>query len=87
MWCSRTPAVHHQAEDRAHRIGQTEEVKVVYFILDDPHSTDRQIYSLLEAKELTSRQALSSALVAELIDPAGNVYSIQAARDQATEAV
>jgi hypothetical protein len=37
--------------------------------------------------ESAFRQALNSALVAELIDPAGNVYSIQAARDQATEAV
>jgi SWI/SNF-related matrix-associated actin-dependent regulator 1 of chromatin subfamily A len=82
-----TPAVHNQAEDRAHRMGQTEEVKVVYFILDDPYATDTQIYSLLAAKELTSRQALSSALVAELIDPAGNVYSIEAAREQGTQAV
>jgi SWI/SNF-related matrix-associated actin-dependent regulator 1 of chromatin subfamily A len=26
-----TPAIHRQAEDRAHRIGQTKKVKVVYF--------------------------------------------------------
>ena len=65
-----TPAVHHQAEDRAHRIGQTEEVEVLYFILDDPHATDMQICRLLEAKRLTNRQALNSALVAELTDPA-----------------
>ena len=55
-----TPAVHHQAEDRAHRMGQTEVVKIRYFILDDADATDRQIYSLLEAKELTNRQALNS---------------------------
>jgi SWI/SNF-related matrix-associated actin-dependent regulator of chromatin subfamily A-like protein 1 len=58
-----TPAVHHQAEDRAHRIGQSEQVKVVTFILDDDNATDRQIYRLLEAKEIASRQALNSALV------------------------
>ena len=55
-----TPAVHHQAEDRAHRIGQTQQVEVVYFILDDDLSTDRQIYQLLATKESASRQALNS---------------------------
>jgi SNF2 family DNA or RNA helicase len=58
-----TPAVHHQAEDRAHRIGQTQQVEVVYFILDDDLSTDRQIYQLLATKESTSRQALNAAVV------------------------
>ena len=56
-----TPAVHHQAEDRAHRIGQAQQVEVVYFILDDDLSTDRQIYQLLATKESTSRQALNAA--------------------------
>ena len=50
-----TPAIHHQAEDRAHRIGQSKQVKVVTFILDDDNATDRQIYRLLEAKEIASR--------------------------------
>jgi SWI/SNF-related matrix-associated actin-dependent regulator of chromatin subfamily A-like protein 1 len=58
-----TPAVHHQAEDRAHRIGQAQQVEVVYFILDDDLSTDAQIYRLLAAKESASRQALNAALV------------------------
>jgi SWI/SNF-related matrix-associated actin-dependent regulator 1 of chromatin subfamily A len=61
-----TPAVHHQAEDRAHRIGQERAVEVVYFILDDHFSTDPQICSLLESKERTSRQALNAALVHRL---------------------
>jgi SWI/SNF-related matrix-associated actin-dependent regulator of chromatin subfamily A-like protein 1 len=58
-----TPAVHHQAEDRAHRIGQAQQVEVVYFILDDDLSTDPQIYQLLATKESASRQALNAAVV------------------------
>jgi SWI/SNF-related matrix-associated actin-dependent regulator 1 of chromatin subfamily A len=65
-----TPAVHHQAEDRAHRIGQSEQVKVVTFILDDDNATDQQIYRLLEAKEIASRHALNSALVAGMTEGA-----------------
>jgi SWI/SNF-related matrix-associated actin-dependent regulator 1 of chromatin subfamily A len=65
-----TPAVHHQAEDRAHRIGQSEQVKVVTFILDDDNETDRQIYRLLEVKETASRRALNSALVAGMTEAA-----------------
>jgi SWI/SNF-related matrix-associated actin-dependent regulator 1 of chromatin subfamily A len=60
-----TPALHQQAEDRAHRIGQTKEVTIVYFVLDDDISTDGQIYRLLEAKQVISRQALNRILVAE----------------------
>ena len=65
-----TPAVHHQAEDRAHRIGQSEQVKVVTFILDDDNATDQQIYCLLEAKEIASRHALNSALVTGMTEGA-----------------
>lgn len=61
-----TPAVHHQAEDRAHRIGQSQQVEVVYFILDDDFSTDPQIYRLLQSKDSFSRQALNAAVVSEL---------------------
>jgi SWI/SNF-related matrix-associated actin-dependent regulator of chromatin subfamily A-like protein 1 len=61
-----TPAVHHQAEDRAHRIGQAQQVEVVYFILGDDLSTDSQIYQLLATKESASRQALNSALVSDM---------------------
>ena len=64
-----TPAVHHQAEDRAHRIGQAQEVKVVHFILDDDLSTDRQIYQLLASKENISKQALDLALVSGMANP------------------
>jgi SWI/SNF-related matrix-associated actin-dependent regulator 1 of chromatin subfamily A len=63
-----TPAVHHQAEDRAHRIGQAEQVKVVTFILDDDNATDRQICSLLEAKEIASRHALNSVLLTRMTE-------------------
>jgi len=65
-----TPAVHHQAEDRAHRIGQSEQVQVVTFILDDDTATDRQIHRLLESKEIASRQALNSALVTGMTEGA-----------------
>jgi SWI/SNF-related matrix-associated actin-dependent regulator of chromatin subfamily A-like protein 1 len=61
-----TPAVHKQAEDRAHRIGQGQEVEVVYFILNDGLSTDLHIYQLLASKEYTSKQALDGALVAKI---------------------
>jgi len=54
-----TPALHRQAEDRAHRLGQTGQVKVVYFVLDEANATDRYIFSLLEAKELISNRALN----------------------------
>lgn len=57
-----TPAVHHQAEDRAHRIGQAQQVEVVYFVLDDDLSTDAQIYRMLATKESVSRQALNATL-------------------------
>ena len=58
-----TPALHRQAEDRAHRLGQTRQVKVVYFVLDEANATDRYILRLLEAKELTSKRALNRAVV------------------------
>jgi SWI/SNF-related matrix-associated actin-dependent regulator 1 of chromatin subfamily A len=58
-----TPAIHRQAEDRAHRIGQTQEVKVVYFVLDDPNATDLWIRDVLKSKEQTSRRALNSAFI------------------------
>ena len=58
-----TPAVHQQAEDRAHRIGQGQQVEVVYFILDDGLSTDVQIYRLLASKQDISRRTLNTALV------------------------
>ncbi len=58
-----TPALHRQAEDRAHRLGQTEQVTVVYFILDDENATDRHISRLLKAKEVTSTRALNRAMV------------------------
>ena len=64
-----TPAVHRQAEDRAHRIGQAQEVEVVYFILDDGLSTDPHIYRLLTSKENISKQALDRALVAKIAEP------------------
>ena len=64
-----TPAVHHQAEDRAHRIGQAQQVEVVYFILDDGLSTDPHIYQLLASKENISKQALDRALVAKIAEP------------------
>jgi SWI/SNF-related matrix-associated actin-dependent regulator of chromatin subfamily A-like protein 1 len=65
-----TPAVHHQAEDRAHRIGQSEQVKVVTFILDDENATDQQIYRLLKTKEIVSRQALNNAVVTGMTEGA-----------------
>jgi SNF2 family DNA or RNA helicase len=68
-----TPAVHHQAEDRAHRIGQAEQVKVVTFILDDENATDHQIYRLLKTKEIVSRQALNNAIVTGMTEGAGLV--------------
>jgi SWI/SNF-related matrix-associated actin-dependent regulator 1 of chromatin subfamily A len=58
-----TPAVHQQAEDRAHRIGQGQQVEVVYFILDDGLSTDPHIYQLLTSKQNISRRTLNAALV------------------------
>jgi SWI/SNF-related matrix-associated actin-dependent regulator of chromatin subfamily A-like protein 1 len=58
-----TPAVHEQAEDRAHRIGQAQQIDVAYFILDDDLSTDRQIYQLLKTKQSISTQALNAAVV------------------------
>jgi hypothetical protein len=61
-----TPAVHHQAEDRAHRIGQAQPVEVVYFILDDDLSTDPQIYQLLKTKQAVSRCALNAAVVSSM---------------------
>jgi len=64
-----TPAVHHQAEDRAHRIGQAQQVQVVYFILDDHLSTDRHICRLLTRKQNISKQALDRALVAKIAEP------------------
>lgn len=64
-----TPAVHHQAEDRAHRIGQMQRVEVVYFILDDHFSTDAQIHQSLASKESVSREALNEALVAKIAEP------------------
>ena len=64
-----TPAIHHQAEDRAHRIGQARQLDVVYFILNDDQSTDRQIYQLLASKENSSKQALDKALVGNIAEP------------------
>jgi SWI/SNF-related matrix-associated actin-dependent regulator of chromatin subfamily A-like protein 1 len=46
-----TPAMHHQAEDRAHRIGQTKQVKVVTFVLNNPEATDVHIWDVLKYKE------------------------------------
>jgi SWI/SNF-related matrix-associated actin-dependent regulator of chromatin subfamily A-like protein 1 len=65
-----TPAVHRQAEDRAHRIGQLQQVEVVYFVLNDEVSTDPQICRLLETKENFSRQALKPALVRGMTESA-----------------
>jgi SWI/SNF-related matrix-associated actin-dependent regulator 1 of chromatin subfamily A len=65
-----TPAMHRQAEDRAHRIGQTKQVKVVHFILNDPNATDLWIWDVLKNKEQTSQRALNTALVDALINRA-----------------
>lgn len=56
--------------DRAHRSGQSEQVKVVTFILDDDSATDRQIHRLLESKEIASRDALNSALITGMTEGA-----------------
>ncbi|MFA4854018.1 MAG: DEAD/DEAH box helicase [Candidatus Omnitrophota bacterium] len=44
-----TPAIHEQAEDREHRIGQKEAVNVYYFLGKD--TIDEDIYSLLQEKK------------------------------------
>jgi SWI/SNF-related matrix-associated actin-dependent regulator 1 of chromatin subfamily A len=65
-----TPAMHRQAEDRAHRFGQTKQVKVVQFILNNPHATDLWIWGVLKNKEQLSEKALNTAIVENLIDRA-----------------
>jgi SWI/SNF-related matrix-associated actin-dependent regulator of chromatin subfamily A-like protein 1 len=63
-----TPAMHCQAEDRAHRIGQTKQVKVVQFILNNPNATDAWIWDVLKNKEQLSQKALNTNLVQNLMD-------------------
>jgi SWI/SNF-related matrix-associated actin-dependent regulator of chromatin subfamily A-like protein 1 len=63
-----TPAMHRQAEDRAHRIGQTKQVKVVQFILNNPNATDAWIWDVLKNKEQLSQKALNTNLVQNLMD-------------------
>jgi len=52
--------MHRQAEDRAHRIGQTKQVKVVQFILNNPNATDAWIWDVLKNKEQLSQKALNN---------------------------
>jgi SWI/SNF-related matrix-associated actin-dependent regulator of chromatin subfamily A-like protein 1 len=63
-----TPAMHRQAEDRAHRFSQTKQVKVVQFILNDPHATDLWIWDVLKNKEQLSEKALNTAIVENLME-------------------
>jgi SWI/SNF-related matrix-associated actin-dependent regulator 1 of chromatin subfamily A len=63
-----SPAMHRQAEDRAHRFGQTEQVKIVQFVLNNPHATDLWIWDALQSKEQLSEKALNTAIVANLMD-------------------
>jgi SNF2 family DNA or RNA helicase len=50
-----TPAIHDQAEDRTHRIGQTNSVNAHYAVGRD--TIDGEIYSLIERK----REVVSAA--------------------------
>jgi SWI/SNF-related matrix-associated actin-dependent regulator 1 of chromatin subfamily A len=62
-----TPAMHRQAEDRAHRFGQTKQVKVVQFILNNPNATDVWIWDVLRTKEQVSEKALNTAIIENLM--------------------
>lgn len=51
-----TPAIHDQAEDRVHRIGQKESVNTYYFLGEE--TIDDDIYQLLEQKRQTVQATL-----------------------------
>ena len=51
-----TPALHEQAEDRAHRIGQSKQVNVYYYIAQN--TIEEDIVELLERKSQTIKKIL-----------------------------
>ncbi|HLN19154.1 MAG TPA: DEAD/DEAH box helicase [Patescibacteria group bacterium] len=54
-----TPSNHHQAEDRAHRIGQKNNVNVYYLIT--PDTLEEKIWKMLRRKELMVNQIIEGA--------------------------
>jgi SWI/SNF-related matrix-associated actin-dependent regulator 1 of chromatin subfamily A len=66
-----TPAIHDQAEDRVHRIGQSDSVTAWYFIGID--TVDEQIAKLIDKKRIVTSQAVvgdisEERIIAELED-------------------
>jgi len=53
-----TPAIHLQAEDRAHRIGQKDSVNAYYFLAKN--TIEEDIYKLLQSKEKVFKALMSS---------------------------
>lgn len=52
-----TPATHHQAEDRAYRIGQKNNVNVFYLIT--PDTIEERIWKMLKRKETTIKKIIA----------------------------
>jgi SNF2 family DNA or RNA helicase len=55
------PANHAQAEDRAHRIGQENEVHIIYQLVDE--TIDNQIYETLQRKMKVINQVLGDEMI------------------------
>jgi SWI/SNF-related matrix-associated actin-dependent regulator 1 of chromatin subfamily A len=62
-----TPGEHDQAEDRVHRIGQTDNVAAWYFIGDG--TIDEDIYALIEQK----RVVVTATTTGEIVDGGANI--------------
>jgi len=63
------PAVHNQAEDRTHRIGQYSSVNITYFL--GKNTIDEDIYELIEKK----RVIVDATLDGNVTDERYNIFN------------
>lgn len=75
-----TPAEHDQAEDRCHRIGQTDSVNAWYVLAE--HTIDTHIHALIEKKRATIDAATEGLTEAADADVVSDLTRVLAATDE-----